>query len=583
MKQKTAQETRHISIIGLVLIMLLPLLPTKAGNVVDENLPLAVRFCQSQMLSHPDYKTIDFNTKLKWNYTHGLLMQAIFATYDFYHSDTLDCSALYHYAKGYYDATIDDNGNIYNYKKSDYSLDRVNAGKNLFRLYAETQDERYMTAMKTLRDQLKDHPRTSDGGFWHKKNYPYQMWLDGLYMGAPYYAQYAREFETNPAVSYADVVKQFLLVASHTYDERSGLYIHGWDEKRTQNWADPVTGKSRHVWGRALGWYTRALVDVLEILPDTVTGRNSMQSILKGIFDVLPDYQDKESGCWFQVTDYPDSTDNYLEMSSTAMFDYSIVKGVRLGYLDTSLLPIARKAYDGMVKEYIEVESDGKITLKNICAVAGLSSDRDGSYDYYVNKTDVRSNDPKGVGPFILLCIEWEKLEKTDLCDKELEHLRSENKELKNKVAELTTAITTISTENDSLQHKIDELEAIIATLTAKNDSLQNRIEELEADQKTEEGDSSTSFINRTSDSDFTAHLSDNGENLILYYTLSQNADITITLTSLNGVTKLQDFIPECTTGNHTKVLDTDMLPAGTYILQVKNDNKTITLKYIKK
>ena len=256
------------------------------------------------------------------------------------------------------------------------------------------------------------------------------------------------------------------------------------------------------------------------------------------------------------------------------MFAYSIVKGVRLGYLDTSLLPIARKAYDGMVKEYIEVESDGKITLKNICAVAGLSSDRDGSYDYYVNKTDVRSNDPKGVGPFILLCIEWEKLEKTDLCDKELEHLRSENKELKNKVAELTTAITTISTENDSLQHKIDELEAIIATLTAKNDSLQNRIEELEADQKTEGGDSSTSFINRTSDSDFTAHL---------YYTLSQNADITITLTSLNGVTKLQDFIPECTTGNHTKVLDTDMLPAGTYILQVKNDNKTITLKYIKK
>ena len=154
---------------------------------------------------------------------------------------------------------------------------------------------------------------------------------------------------------------------------------------------------------------------------------------------------------------------------------------------------------------------------------------------------------------------------------------------MKNKVAELTTAITTISTENDSLQHKIDELEAIIATLTAKNDSLQNRIEELEADQKTEEGDSSTSFINRTSDSDFTAHLSDNGENLILYYTLSQNADITITLTSLNGVTKLQDFIPECTTGNHTQVLDTDMLPAGTYILQVKNDNKTITLKYIKK
>ena len=156
------------------------------NRAIDADLPMAVRMSRSEMLRHPDYKTIDGNTSLKWNYTHGLLCQAIFAAYDYYHGDTLDCSDLYTYAKGYYEATINSQGTIYNYKERNYSLDHVNPGKNLFRLYEETGDARYLTAMKTLRKQLKNQPRTSDDGFWHKQNYPYQMWLDGLYMATPY-------------------------------------------------------------------------------------------------------------------------------------------------------------------------------------------------------------------------------------------------------------------------------------------------------------------------------------------------------------------------------------------------------------
>ena len=378
---------------------------------IDTNLPMAVRMSRSEMLRHPDYKTIDGNTKLKWNYTNGLLCQAIFAAYDYYHGDTLDCSDLYTYAKGYYEATINSQGTIYNYKESNYSLDHVNPGKNLFRLYEETGDARYLTAMKTLRKQLKNQPRTSDDGFWHKQNYPYQMWLDGLYMGTPYYARYARDFEDNPAASYADVIKQFNLVAQHTLDDHSGLYRHGWDEKRAQIWADKTTGQSQHVWGRALGWYTMALVDVLEILPDDTPDRESLLTILQGIFDRLPAYQDPETGAWYQVVDYPDSTDNYQEISCTAMFAYSIAKGVRLGYLDEALLPVAERAYQGICEHYLSFDAEGKTLLHQICSVAGLSSDRDGSYDYYVNQTKTIDNDPKGVGPFILLCIEMERIE----------------------------------------------------------------------------------------------------------------------------------------------------------------------------
>ena len=378
---------------------------------IDTNLPMAVRMSRSEMLRHPDYKTIDGNTKLKWNYTHGLLCQAIFAAYDYYHGDTLDCSDLYTYAKGYYEATINSQGTIYNYKERNYSLDHVNPGKNLFRLYEETGDARYLTAMKTLRKQLKNQPRTSDDGFWHKQNYPYQMWLDGLYMGTPYYARYARDFEDDPAASYADVIKQFNLVAQHTLDDHSGLYRHGWDEKRAQIWADKTTGQSQHVWGRALGWYTMALVDVLEILPDDTPDRESLLTILQGIFDRLPAYQDPETGAWYQVVDYPDSTDNYQEISCTAMFAYSIAKGVRLGYLDDTLLPVAERAYQGICEHYLSFDAEGKTLLHQICSVAGLSSDRDGSYDYYVNQTKTIDNDPKGVGPFILLCIEMDRIE----------------------------------------------------------------------------------------------------------------------------------------------------------------------------
>ena len=260
--------------------------------------------------------------------------------------------------------------------------------------------------MDTLRAQLASQPRTSEGGFWHKKVYPFQMWLDGLYMGEPYYAEYTATFDADNTQAYADIVNQFLLVAKRTYDKETGLYRHAWDEIKALPWSDK-SGRAPHVWGRALGWYMMAIVDVLDYLPESQPGRDKMITILQNIVKNLAKYQDPKTGAWCQVIDQTGREGNYLEMSCTPMYAYAIAKGVRKGYLDPSALEMAKKAYQGILDNFIKVDEKGLVSLTNVCGVAGLGGKpyRDGSFDYYVNEI-VRDNDHKGVAPFIMLCLE---------------------------------------------------------------------------------------------------------------------------------------------------------------------------------
>src|SRR5205823_2678467 len=165
----------------------------------------------------------------------------------------------------YYDGMIDGDGRIRAYKLDELSLDRINPGKALFALYDKTHDEKYRKAIGTLRQQLREQPRNPDGGFWHKKRYPHQMWLDGLYMAAPFLAQYAKVFH-EPA-AFDDVITQFVLMEKHARDEKTGLLVHGYDDARAQKWADPKTGKSPAFWGRAMGWYAMGLVEALDFVP----------------------------------------------------------------------------------------------------------------------------------------------------------------------------------------------------------------------------------------------------------------------------------------------------------------------------
>jgi unsaturated rhamnogalacturonyl hydrolase len=392
-----------IIVAGLVAVML----AFSCGSNINRGLKShlwSVSMAESEMIRNPSLWMVDFVKEKKWNYTHGLMGLAFMRL-----NEATKDERYYEYAKGYADSLIDSEGVIYKYKMENYNIDQVNPGKMMFLLYERTKDPRYEKVIHTLRDQLESQPRIAEGGFWHKKIYPDQMWLDGLYMGAPFYAEYAMKYDRPQ--DFRDVVNQFLIVAAHTYDPATGLYRHAFDASRQMAWADSVTGQSPHAWGRAMGWFSMAIVDVLDFLPEEQTGRDQLIDILNRMAGKLTGIQDPETGGWYQVLDRSGDEGNYIETSCTAMFAYSIFKGVRMGYIDTKYLATAQKAYQGLIDNFIVTGPDGLVTMKNICGVAGLGGDpyRDGSYEYYIGEI-IRDNDPKGVGPFILASLEYEMI-----------------------------------------------------------------------------------------------------------------------------------------------------------------------------
>ncbi len=278
------------------------------------------------------------------------------------------------------------------------------AGRLLFNAYDKTKEEKYLKAMQLLRQQLTVHPRTQSGGFWHKKIYPNQMWLDGLYMGEPFYAEYTATFEGGKNLD--DVAHQFEQIQLHATDPATGLLYHGWDESKQMPWANKETGNSPNFWSRALGWYVMALVDALDYFPKDHPKQKELVGYLNKVSESLAKYQHK-SGLWYQVTDKMEKEGNYLEASGSSMFAYAFAKGVNKGYLPAKFKKIANKAFDGLTTQLIKVDADGTITLTQACQVAGLGGTpyRDGSYEYYVNEKK-KDNDPKATGPFILAALE---------------------------------------------------------------------------------------------------------------------------------------------------------------------------------
>jgi unsaturated rhamnogalacturonyl hydrolase len=369
--------------------------------------PMSVRMVQSEIARMPQSWMLDFSKALKWNYCHGLELQAFLDVADMYpeHQEFVD------YAVSYADTIINEEGNILTYKQERFNLDHINSGKILFRIYDKTKNEKYRKALMLLRDQLSKQPRTSEGGFWHKQVYPNQMWLDGLYMEAPFYAEYASRF--NEPDAWDDITNQFVTVARHTYDPATGLYRHAWDESREMGWADSLTGQAPHVWGRAVGWYMMAMVDVLDFMPQSHPGRDSLLNIFQPLSERLLAYQDSTTGAWSQVLDMPDREGNYLETSCTSMFAYAFMKGARKGYLAEKFRDAGLKAYNGLVENFVTTDEEGNVSLTRVCGVAGLGGTpyRDGSFDYYVNEV-IRDNDPKGVAPFIMAALEAERLQK---------------------------------------------------------------------------------------------------------------------------------------------------------------------------
>ena len=373
----------------------------------------AVHLLESEMSRMKVPCDIDKRKRPKWEYTDGLELQAALAVAGKY--PQIRSRALA-WAQEYIDRMITKDGVILGYRVEDCKLDCINTGKFLFDMYelalqrgdaAETA--RLKKALDLQYSQFAVQPRVAEGGFWHKRVYPHQMWLDGLYMGAPFYARYAAKFlqgdERNKA--FDDIANQFAVVSRRTFDPSTGLYRHGWDEAREQIWADRQSGQSAHAWGRALGWFAAAIVDTLDYLPKEHSAYAALRKLLTGYSAALIRYQDP-SGAWWQVADSPHRDGNYLEATATALIGYALMKAYNRGWLGNDARTAAQNALNALDRDFMRHDPDGSVSLTRCCSVAGLSNDRDGSFEYYLREK-IRDNDAKGVGPYIFLVLESQK------------------------------------------------------------------------------------------------------------------------------------------------------------------------------
>jgi unsaturated rhamnogalacturonyl hydrolase len=359
----------------------------------------------------------------RWTYEQGVvwmgMMRLWYSTGD---------ARYFAYVKHSVDRLVDKDGNIATYKPEDYSLDNILCGRVLLELYEVTLDAHYYKAAVRLREQLRDQPRTVEGGFWHKKKYPRQVWLDGLYMAMPFWAQEAALFHEDSV--FDDIARQFAAIERHTRDVRTGLLYHGWDESGSEKWAvktgDITSGHSPNFWGRAMGWYGMALVDALEYFPAGHPGRDTLLAILGRYAAAVRRVQDASSGLWWDVLDKPGRRGNYPEASASAMFVYTLARGVRGGYLPEEYRDAAEQGIVGIYNKFIWPDAGSRArVLKGTVGVSGLGGNpyRDGSYAYYTGEKVV-DNDPKGVGAVLLASVEEDEMnrargrsEKTVLLD----------------------------------------------------------------------------------------------------------------------------------------------------------------------
>ena len=382
------------------------LLAGMAGSICAaahaEERPLSQRAAISAIERWPDGRFAPAGARWAWNYELGTLLEGVDGVW----LNTAD-PRYYNYIKCSVDQFVTPDGAIPTWKVEENQLDNILLGRQLLLLYDVTQDARYAKAATLLYQQLMHQPRTPSGGFWHKQRYPNQMWLDGLYMAEPFYAEYASTFHHPEAFS--DITHQFVLMDQHARDAKTGLLYHGWDESKQERWADKQTGLSSQFWARAMGWQMMALVDTLPYYPEGALGRRLLIASLEKDAAAITRYQDGATGLWYQVLDKGGAQGNYLESSASCMFVYALAKGVRLGYLPQSYLANAERGYKGITSHFIETGSDGAVSLTGTVKVGGLGGDpyRDGSYDYYIGEKTA-TNDPKGVGAFLMASTEME-------------------------------------------------------------------------------------------------------------------------------------------------------------------------------
>ncbi len=368
----------------------------------------------SEWLTHSEMQRVDkpymldFAKKPKWSYVMGIEMESMLDTYLAYKDES-----IVDYLKQYCEEMIDEKGNIKTYDIKDYNLDQIRTGKFVLRWDQLYPEKKNLTALKTLFKQLEKQPRTDEGVWWHKAIYAKQVWLDGIFMGLPFYTASAPYLKKKTQKVYDDAVMQIEKTNARTYDENTQSWKHAWDETHEMFWANKETGLSQHTWSRAQGWFAMAIVEVLDALPEDYAQRQDLIDILKNVLEKTVKYQDQTTGVWYDVMDVGEKEGNYLEATASSMFAYCLLKAARLGYVGEDMRDAGIKAYKGIIHQFIKVNPDKTISLTKCCEVSGLGPDsnprRDGSFEYYISEP-IRDNDAKGVGPFIWASLEMERL-----------------------------------------------------------------------------------------------------------------------------------------------------------------------------
>lgn len=349
-----------------------------------------------------DYKesyVTDFNSEFtnkqvdKWNYEDGCVLMGALQLYE-----ATKEGRYKEFVLTYLDRAIAQDGTIKGYEEAMYNIDSVAPGKVLFFAYEETKQGRYRLAIEALMTQLRNHPRTKSGNFWHKNIYPNQIWLDGLYMAQPFYMAYETKF--NDKENYMDIIDQFKNVRKYIYNPEKGLYYHAYDEAKVQMWADKETGLSPNFWIRSMGWYLMAIIDTIgEMSKESTAEYEYLSDLFQEAVDGILQYQDQDTKMFYQVIDRADVANNYLESSGTSMVAYAVMKGARLGVLEVKKYgEIGKEIFESLVEQRL-IEENGALALTGICAVAGLGPNeaRDGSVEYYLSEPIV-SNEQKAVG-----------------------------------------------------------------------------------------------------------------------------------------------------------------------------------------
>jgi unsaturated rhamnogalacturonyl hydrolase len=398
--------------LSVVLATLLAGSTALAADPIDATKPWSARMADSIMTRQPKGIMIEGrgpNYVPKWSYSVAFAVRAVAEVG--VNAKGPEKDKYIAYAKDYMANFIDDAGRLdpRYYKVDEYQLDSIAPGQAILLLAHETGEEKYKKAALQLAAQLKDQPRVPEGGFWHKKIYPNQMWLDGIFMDCPFMARLAEQ--TGETQYFDEAAKQILLLASHAQDPATGLCYHAWDSSKSQKWADPATGLSKCFWGRGMGWYVAGIVETLDYLPENHPQRKEIIAVLQKAAAGIEKVQDGNTGLWYQVLDQGNRAGNYFESSASGMFVYVLAKAARKGYIDAHYAQVAKKGYEGILAKLITVDPvSGLVTLKDTCQVAGLGGNpyRDGTYEYYIREPRV-SNDAKGMAPFILASLELER------------------------------------------------------------------------------------------------------------------------------------------------------------------------------